>query len=382
MASNARYVLAVSRLIDWTGERCVPWVADTAMLYEHYHRYLWAARLLGARRILDVGSGEGYGAAILAGAGAEVLGVDIDAAAVRHAAARYERPGLGFMQASVLDLSGAERGGFDAVVAFEIIEHVEDHAGAMEQIRRVLRPEGILIMSTPDKDLYNAATGQVNEFHSHELTLAEFRELLGESFRHVAVWGQRTMTGSHLRAVDPSPPAATTEETFFVERLEEGLREVSEPRPLFYVALASDAPLPPLASSSTLADYGLELLHETARAHAVAVAERDELLAVANTRLAHANAMLEEKREEVLAVGAKLASVERQLLASGDRLYETEVRLSEAQDFISRVEESVMWQLLQRARGAIYGRIGRDSRAGRVIGSLLRRLGRVTSRSR
>ena len=57
---------APRRLIEWTGERCLPWGDDLAMVYEHYHRYLFAAALAPGKRVLDLASGEGYGAALLA----------------------------------------------------------------------------------------------------------------------------------------------------------------------------------------------------------------------------------------------------------------------------------------------------------------------------
>jgi SAM-dependent methyltransferase len=372
---------AVVRLIEWTGERAVPWVQDPAMLYEHFHRYLWAARLLDARRVLDLGSGEGYGAAILASRSTEVLGVDIDEQAVEHANANYARPGLRFERASALDLSGLADGSFDAVVAFEMIEHVADHGRVMDEIGRVLAPDGMLVISTPDKDRYSRASGQVNAFHERELTFDEFVELLGSRYEHVAIWGQRTINGSYLSAIGPvqesSSPAGAD---FFVSAGEDGLEVVEEPEPLFYVAVASRGALPAVARSSTLADFGLELVQQTARAHAVAVAERDRLLGEVNSQLFEANRTLDEKREEVLAVAAKLASVEQELLAKGAKLLAVEHELADAQTFIRRVEESVTWQSFQRAKAALYGVIGQESRLGRALGAMLRLLGRTFMR--
>ncbi len=62
------------RLIEWTGERCVPWSPDVQVVYEHLHRYLWAAQLVTGKRVLDLGSGEGFGASILADNASEVRG--------------------------------------------------------------------------------------------------------------------------------------------------------------------------------------------------------------------------------------------------------------------------------------------------------------------
>jgi O-antigen biosynthesis protein len=153
------------RLIEWTGERCVPWTDDAAIVYEHFHRYLWAAGLVRGRRVLDLGSGEGFGAALLAATAAEVVGVDVDPAAVEHARRNYARDGLTFQTGSALDLGAFASGSFGAVVAFEMIEHVSEQERLLDEVRRVLAEDGILFVSTPDRDRYSEAAGQVNEFH-------------------------------------------------------------------------------------------------------------------------------------------------------------------------------------------------------------------------
>ena len=80
---------AAPRLIEWTGERCVPWAPDVQVVYEHFHRYMWAARVVKGRRVLDLGSGEGFGAAILAGSAEHVVGVDVDERTVEHSKLNY-----------------------------------------------------------------------------------------------------------------------------------------------------------------------------------------------------------------------------------------------------------------------------------------------------
>ena len=67
---------AQSPLIEWTGERCVPWAPDHQVVYEHMHRYHFAASYCAGKRVLDLASGEGYGSAILGKAASEVIGVD------------------------------------------------------------------------------------------------------------------------------------------------------------------------------------------------------------------------------------------------------------------------------------------------------------------
>jgi 2-polyprenyl-3-methyl-5-hydroxy-6-metoxy-1,4-benzoquinol methylase len=375
---------AVPRLIEWTGERCVPWAEDSAMLYEHFHRYLWAARLLAGATVLDLGSGEGFGAAILAESAASVIGVDVDAAAVAHATANYSRPNLSFEQASAVDLSRFQDGSFAAVTAFEMIEHIGDPERVISEVQRVLADDGLLIVSTPDKDVYSEASGQVNPYHERELSVTEFRGMLAARFEHVAVWGQRTITGSYMNELDPrDPDSSSPTSDFFVRRSPEGgLYRIEAPPAIFCVALASNSALPAAGRSSTLLDDGLELLHETARAHAVAVAERDRLLSEVHELLTQANRGIDEKREEVLAVARRLTSVEAQLLQSGEQLAAAREQLAIAHAALTRIDQSVSWQLFQRARRALYGLVGEDSRLGRGISRLLLLIGRLLPRSR
>lgn len=342
------------------------------MLYEHFHRYLWAAQLVAGRRVLDLGSGEGFGAAILAESAASVVGVDIDAGTVAHALANYARANLTFEQASAVDLSRFADQSFTAVTAFEMIEHVDDQERVIFEVDRLLSDEGIVLISTPDKDLYSKASGRVNVFHERELSLAEFRSLLAARFEHVAVWGQRTITGSYLRALDtPGDARCPLTADFLVKRsAQDGLQRVPDPEPIFCVALASRRALPPLARSSTLADEGLELVHETARAHALAVEERDRLLGEVSQELARVTHLHGEKHEEVVALSRVLGSVEAQLLQTGDQLNAANTKLA-------LIEQSVSWQVLQRVRAAYRSLIGERSRLGRGISRALRFVGRL-----
>src|SRR5438552_9532620 len=108
------------RFIEWTGERCVPWAPDVQVVYEHLHRYLWAAQLMRGKRVLDLGCGEGFGSSILADAASAVVGVDVDAATVEHARLNWSSATVSFELGSALDLSALADGSFGAVVAFEL----------------------------------------------------------------------------------------------------------------------------------------------------------------------------------------------------------------------------------------------------------------------
>ena len=189
-------LVAMSRLIEWTGERFVPWVSDAPIAYEHVHRYLWAAELVRGRRVLDLGSGEGFGSALLARSASRVQGVDIDPLAVEHARASYADSNLSFEVADARRLDVFEEASFEAVVCFEVIEHLREQEVLLDGVARVLTPDGLLIVSTPDREAYNRTTGEPNDFHERELSEREFRDLLSVRFPHVGLWGQSLAMGS------------------------------------------------------------------------------------------------------------------------------------------------------------------------------------------
>jgi SAM-dependent methyltransferase len=315
------------RLIESTGERIVPWARDAQVIYEHYHRYLWARELVAGRRVLDLGSGEGFGAALLAQAATAVTGVDIDERTVEHSRANY--PGVDFRVASASDLSAFPDGAFDVVVAFEVIEHVAEQERVLAEVARVLADDGLLVMSTPERRTYSDDRDFVNPYHVRELTQAEFTALLRAHFPSVALFAQRAVAGSRLEALEPAGGHLTLR----LERAGDGWREAGVPEPLYLVAVASRGALPALPGESTLVDYGLEVLAERQ-------ATLDE----------HVR-MLRERQAELVATAERA------------RLAEEQAR---------RVEESVSWRALERARTII----PEDSALGRRLRALMGRLSR------
>lgn len=180
----------------------MPWAPDAGMIYEHLHRYLFAAGLVAGRRVLDLASGEGYGADILAASAREVVGLEIDPDAVAHARRAYDRPNLRFETGSMLDLTSFTDDSFDAVTCFEALEHITEHDDLIDGIDRVLGDDGLVIMSTPDRHVHTDAMHQDNPFHLRELDADELATLLGSRFAHVSLWGQRFMTGSLMLPMD------------------------------------------------------------------------------------------------------------------------------------------------------------------------------------
>jgi GT2 family glycosyltransferase/2-polyprenyl-3-methyl-5-hydroxy-6-metoxy-1,4-benzoquinol methylase len=399
---------AAPRLIEWTGERCVPWAPDIQVVYEHFHRYLWASELVEGRRVLDLGSGEGFGAALLSEGASHVVGIDVDERTVEHSKLNYAGANLEFHLGTAVDLTAFEDGSFDAVVAFEIIEHVREQELVLAEIARVLSDDGLLVISTPDRRAYGQARGEPNPFHARELSLEEFVELLESRFTHTAAWGQRTITGSHLnRIVDrPVEGAQGGSSEFFIERSGDEWRVADSPGALYCVALASNAPLVGVPSSSTLADCEIELVREKERDTAAAIGEREQ---VRREKQEYVDALRREQeqwderlRERDAAERVRLESLHERLRAQDQDLARTEGTLADtrnaaealrvevetareqlaaAQQAGRRVAESVTWRAFQKLRQRVYRALGGEtSRRARLLGAALRFVGKHASR--
>lgn len=187
----------MSDSLEFTGERFTP-ECEREIWYEHFHRYALAKSWCANKRTLDAACGEGYGSALLAQSAESVEGVDISELAITHARQRYG--GLGhvrFQVADCIQLPFADDE-FDRVVSFETLEHLDTHDELMAEFRRVLKPDGFLILSSPDKASYSDLQNTVNEFHVKELYRDELENLIQRYFPASRLLGQKLMFHSAI----------------------------------------------------------------------------------------------------------------------------------------------------------------------------------------
>lgn len=196
--------------MEFTGERYVPTEAGE-IRHEHLHRYAWCARLVEGKDVLDIACGEGYGSAMLARHARSVRGVDIAGDAVAHASATYRGTrGLEFVQGNAAEIPLGDDT-VDVVISFETIEHHDRHREMLSEIRRVLRPDGLLIISSPNRVVYSELAGHHNEFHVKELDFAEFDAVLKEQFDDICYFGQRLAVGSSIFTLQGMATAQTVD---------------------------------------------------------------------------------------------------------------------------------------------------------------------------
>jgi SAM-dependent methyltransferase len=171
-------------------ERIVPDETEPGIVAIHRKRYEFALPLCAGKEVLDAGCGVGYGTELLAGSARRVVGVDRDAEAIAYARRRYGAPNIEFLEADVLEL-GFPDASFDVVCSFETIEHLRDHERYLREMRRVLRPGGVYVVSTPRAD--ETTEQPANPHHEVELSPADFEALLRRHFDGVQLYGQHRL---------------------------------------------------------------------------------------------------------------------------------------------------------------------------------------------
>jgi SAM-dependent methyltransferase len=220
-----------------TGERFHPTFMHGRIIEaEHLARYVWAAQLAGGRRVLDAACGMAYGTRILAEAGAsEVVGIDLNEEVVAEVRATAA-PNMTFDVGDLRQLPYGEDE-FDLITCFEAIEHVPDPDAVLDELRRVLRPGGVVALSTPNRDVYSPG----NPFHLRELTPNELEAELTQRFRSVVLRRQHTWVASGIFG-DESFEAGGNRRIDGAEVLKASENEVG--KETYTLALASDGEIP------------------------------------------------------------------------------------------------------------------------------------------
>ena len=164
---------------------------------EHLGRYKFTVRSLDLTRkiVLDLAGGDGYGSSLLKEIGhpQEVVSIDIDLPTTRSAHLTHGES-VDFVNADAQNLPFPDAS-FPVVTSFETYEHLARPKQFLSEISRVLTPDGILVISTPNRNISNPRTSRssvpANPFHRFEVSPQEFIDDLKPHFRDITLYGQR-----------------------------------------------------------------------------------------------------------------------------------------------------------------------------------------------
>ncbi len=331
-------------LIDGTPGRFVPDEMHGRLVEaEHLTRYQWASFVASRRRVLDAGCGIGYGAVMLADAGAAaVTAVDI-ADDVIHAA-HSNASSVDFCVADVRSLP-FEDAAFDLVTCFEVIEHLDRQQEALDEMKRVLAPGGVLLISSPNRGVYVPG----NPHHLHEYTAEELRSALSERWTTVSLLQQHNFVASTILPSSDSRTAGPRGNLPVHQLVQKGPGEET-----YTIAAATNGSLPDITPLLTLA-APIEIEEWVKR-----FAAQQQLLEEQATALEAACRSVEDRSnllvelvqsETVLAdVQSELRSAEeenRELITRSADLTE---QLSAAAKAIRDIEGSVSWKITRPLR--------------------------------
>ncbi|WP_157014691.1 glycosyltransferase [Mesorhizobium xinjiangense] len=326
--------------MQFTGERYVPELQGEIEL-EHIHRYLLACQLVKDKSVLDIACGEGYGSAILARHAIQVFGVDISSEAVDHARGKYSEAGIEFNVGSCSSIP-LENNSVDVVVSFETIEHHDEHEQMMSEIKRVLRTDGVLIVSSPDKLEYSEKSGYSNPFHVKELYKRDFFELLSRYFKNFDVFGQRILYGSAIISERSSS-------RFVNYDLSEAPRspDFGVARARYLIGVASDEELPRI-------DGGM--LEQDIQASQVLKSWRQQL-AIREHQLRQQKGTIDRLTQELAETREAAANLQERYAALEDRVETTikharqaALERDNARQALSAIQTSASWRVTRPMR--------------------------------
>ena len=181
--------------MKFTGERFIPGDnfcgPDTNIHKEHVSRYEFACDYVKDKKILDIACGVGYGSKMFLEHNAKsVIGCDLSNESLDYAKEHFSGKNIEFYKKDIRSLDFPDET-FDCIVSFETLEHVKEQEIVLRELNRVLKKGGMLIISTPNKDVRSSDEENTNAFHEKELSVNEFKDLISTNFPKFELYSQR-----------------------------------------------------------------------------------------------------------------------------------------------------------------------------------------------
>lgn len=273
--------------MKFTGERMIPKENKGSVVWaEHYARYIFSSQFVQNKIVLDIACGSGFGSFYTSNKGAKkVFGIDIAKEAIKYAERKFSSNNIEYKVGACEEIP-LPNGSVDVVISFETIEHVKDYNKFLSEIKRVSRPNALVILSTPNSRVYPKG----NHFHLKEFDYKEIDSLLKSQFENVKFFYQHNWLSS----------AVLDEKSIRKEDFNESLSNsntlkiISDnpKKSLYFIALASNEKLPktisfPIELYSAFIDFNEKLIslsHEIEDLKLKVKGKNEELSNIYNSR--------------------------------------------------------------------------------------------------
>jgi len=177
--------------MEFTGERCVIGKSGNVIEKEHLDRYIFASKYVKDKIVLDIACGSGYGTKMLSKKAKKVYGADISEESISYAKKKYKNRNITYYVADATNIKFLKDESVDVVTSFETIEHIPKYKIFLREVKRVLKKDGIAIISTPNKKYSSPYRKKpLYKYHVIEFYYREYNELLRNYFSKIRFFGQ------------------------------------------------------------------------------------------------------------------------------------------------------------------------------------------------
>lgn len=267
-----------------TGERLIPKLHDRSIAYgEHLVRYKSVSQIVKNKTVLDIACGTGYGTQIIANNAKKVIGIDLSEEAIAYAKKNYPHKNVTYQQGDATNIPLPDKS-VDVVVSLETIEHIPEPESFVKEVKRVLKPGGQFVVSTPNDDEFTEG----NIYHVHEFDFRELDRLMKKYFQNFEYYFQGSWFSSGILTKQ------NFEEKFQMnDMLVEKSFKQKYSKAIYFIAVASDKEIDILTPSVAIADvYSAKKEQENS---ARTVQHINDL----NQRIKDLENLLKEKSQEI-----------------------------------------------------------------------------------
>lgn len=317
--------------MKFTGERFVPGeILDEEIVIEHLQRYEAILQYVKDKVVVDAASGEGYGSQILAQLASKVYGVDISKEAVEAARKKYNKENLSFIEGSITKLP-FDNESIDVIVSFETIEHIDKsmQIAFMKEIKRVLKKDGILIMSTPNKKIYSDEFNYHNEFHVKEFYKDEFIAFIQNNFKYYKLYSQYKEIAYYL--------TEQMSDTLYKKGL------YDEDYAKYYICIAGNSILPQIGISEVHFENQTDYIYKMHRIIELQeeVKDRNQYIHKLNKEIKVKDERIIELQEEVEERNQHICNLDKEIKVKDERIIRLQKEVDERNQHLSYLDKSI-----------------------------------------